>query len=838
MRIAVLSTEGLAIGGAVRATRRLVAGLSQRGHEAIIISLAAGRDPYGIGIEDSQARDSTERIAQAANVILQSCYIDARRTARSNTLFSSQVAGYSFKENRILDEFDIFNIHWVAGFLAPHNVVEFLATGKPAILTLHDMLNFTGGCHYSAGCHGYRDRCTPCPQLDDDVLNLASWTLDQKRRLFQADNVAAIAPSRWLADCAARSGVFAPENIFVIPNAVDTDVFRPTRKPIAKESLGIEPSIKTLLFGSENNREHRKGFDLLIAMLHRLKSDPRSGPLLAEQRIRILVFGEGTEELLATGIPITNLGTIRNDSRLSIIYSAADLLILASREDNLPNIMLEAMSCATPVVSFAIGGVPDVILNGIEGRLIPPFEVASMASAVMDLLFADEAVLAMGNAAREKICSAYHLDVQAAAYEGLFESMLDRTDARSTGGRSGRTETPISIPLPISLNPAVEKTSIGLFLKQQMVIGETTKENERLHYELNRVRHVLGNAARDILNSNSWRYTRPLRRGISEPDTEADASLAETAATVLGLLRSISWDVTAPLRLAARSIREASRKGNRNSAACKAPQTVTSEQPTSPSSSVVYLDSALLAHHDRPVDGNHSLNPVCLHLYHLDLWDEFKTALKPVIDQDTPLYISLPESNAHFINNIYKDIDEQYCRVFELENRGLDIFPFLFQFKFLLEQGIRPLTLTKIHTKKSIHHVKEFADTWRTELYRKLLANHNCIVDKFEDKTLGMVCSRNWWVYETPGNPNYEVEQRVIDEACKIFNVTPTYGYVAGSMYTISFDYLKWLFSEIDLEQFLVRFEAGYKPSDTLAHGMERVVCFGLEKYACKVGLI
>ena len=190
------------------------------------------------------------------------------------------------------------------------------------------------------------------------------------------------------------------------------------------------------------------------------------------------------------------------------------------------------------------------------------------------------------------------------------------------------------------------------------------------------------------------------------------------------------------------------------------------------------------------------------------------------------------------MGNIYRDIEEQYCRLFVLENRGLDIYPFLSQFKFLLDQGIRPLTLTKLHTKKSEHHTSKFADTWRTGLYQNLLANHSFIVDEFYDKTLGMVCSQRWWVHETPGNPNYEIERRVIHETCKIFNVSPTYRYVTGSMYIISFEYLKSLFSEIDLDEFLARFERGYKPSDTLAHGFERVVCFGLEKYGRKVGLL
>ena len=228
-------------------TGRLVAGLTQRGRRPSSFPLFPAMTRVGVASKFRLPAITPNEWHGRPVAACRKATSTLARTALSNTLFSPQVAGYSFKESRILDDFDIINIHWVAHFLAPHTVAEFLATGKPVIFTLHDMLAFTGGCHYSAGCQGYRETCTPCPQLNEDVLNLAAWTVDRKRRLFRATNACAVAPSRWLADCAAESGVFAPENISTIPNAVEIDLFRPTRKQIAKESLGIDPSVKTLI---------------------------------------------------------------------------------------------------------------------------------------------------------------------------------------------------------------------------------------------------------------------------------------------------------------------------------------------------------------------------------------------------------------------------------------------------------------------------------------------------------------------------------------------------------------------------------------------------------------
>ena len=839
MKIAVLSTEGIGFGGAVRATRRLVAGLRQRGHEAMLISLTPNQDPAGIGVEPLPVRTAFEQVAQAAGGYLQRNYLDARRTALSNTLFSAQVAGYSFTESTLLDDFEIFNIHWVTHFLAPHNVAAFLKTGKPVVLTLHDMATFTGGCHYSAGCKGYRETCTPCPQLRRDELNLTSWTLEQKRHLLRSDNLFAITPSRWLAECAAESGLFGPGCISAIPNSVETDLFRPAEKQAARVALGIDAGVKTLLFGAANNSEHRKGFDLLVDVLRRLKSDQRIDTLLAHQRLRLLVFGEGTPELRESGIPLLNLDSVRNDARLALIYSAADLLILSSREDNLPNIMLEAMACATPVVAFAVGGMPDTIEDRVDGRLIPACDVGAMASAVADLLHDEEIALAMGRAARAKMVAAYHLDGQASAYESLFETMLKRTHAAPSESRADRVEAQKTIALPITLHPGIASTPIALFLEQQALIDKSEEANARARFELDRVRDVLGTAVRDIVTSSSWRYTRRLRRGALDSAIAADATAEDAAVNILNLLRSKSWELTALLRLTARVLRRASRAVKPVAMVDEAEGTIEPHHSAAPfPASVVVLDQASLSRRERRKDTERTLNPICLHLYHLDLWDEFKSALQPIVDRQTPLYISLPETHERFISEIHKSIDERYCKVFVLENRGLDIYPFLSQFKFLIDQGIRPLTLTKLHTKKSTHHTRDFAAAWRQGLYQDLLTNHSVIVDQFRDGSLGMVCSRRWWAHETEDNPNSQEEWQVIEEVCKIFNVVPTYGYVTGSMYVVSFEYLRKLFHQIDLEKFLAQFELGYKASGTLAHGFERVVCYGLEKFAYKVGLI
>ncbi|MBM4201101.1 MAG: glycosyltransferase, partial [Gammaproteobacteria bacterium] len=274
MRIAILNRDGIGGGGATRAARRLRAGLRLRGHEALMVSPPQGHDPEGIAVEPAETDESHDPLASRANRLLQEGYIGPRRTALSNTLFSPEIAGYSFARCDALDAFDIINIHWVPGFIAPHNLESILGLGKPVVLTLHDMAAFTGGCHYSAGCGRYREDCSPCPQLEHDILQLARWTLGTKRRLLRHNNLFAVAPSSWLAACASASGLFQPGNVEAVPNGIETDIFAPHEKTAAKAALGIDPDVKTVLCGAENHREHRKGLDLFMAMLERLKDDP------------------------------------------------------------------------------------------------------------------------------------------------------------------------------------------------------------------------------------------------------------------------------------------------------------------------------------------------------------------------------------------------------------------------------------------------------------------------------------------------------------------------------------------------------------------------------------
>ncbi len=445
MKIAILSTDGGG-GGAPRAMRRLASGLIARGHDIDIIQLTAEHaSPNAIIVEpEGTAPDGID-----CAKFIDCDYLNARRTKASNTFFSLQPTGFDFSSLIADGDYDAVNIHWTNFLLNPETAAPVIALGKPVVFTLHDMGHFTGGCHYSAGCEGYESTCSPCPQLADDSLGMTSSLIAAKRASYRKANVAAVAPSHWLAARAQRSGVFEETSVHRISNSVEVDLFCPADKAEARRRLGLEPTGRYILFGAHHADERRKGLDLLIEAIRRLKSEAEWAHLDSEPGLGLLVFGQATGEVLALGIPVRSFGFVSDDHLLATIYNAADLVVLPSLEDNQPNIMMEAMAVGVPVVSFAVGGMNDVILDGRNGRLVDPYDIGALARAILDLIVAPATASELGRAARQDMLDQAKPDHQASRYEALFDSLRGsgpgeaaRSGARSASQSTRSTEAP------------------------------------------------------------------------------------------------------------------------------------------------------------------------------------------------------------------------------------------------------------------------------------------------------------------------------------------------------------------------------------------------------------
>lgn len=314
---------------------------------------------------------------------------------------------------------DLLNLHWLGtGTLS---IEEVGRLNKPVVWTLHDMWAFCGAEHYADDAAasrfrlGYhRDNCPPDERSKD--LNRTTW---QRKHKHWTRSMQIVCPSRWLASLARESALFRDWPVHVIPNPIDTAVWRPIPKPVARAALGLDPNARLVLIGAPGGlSDPRKGGDLALAALTRLAVGPNAPDAL-------LVFGQSapTDEP-ELPLPARFLGRLQDDISLVLAYSAADVFVVPSRQDNLPNTVVESLACGTPVAAFDIGGLPDMIDHRRTGWLARPFDTVDLAQGIAWVLADSPRREALSTAARATADTRFTEAVVASQYRALYARVL------------------------------------------------------------------------------------------------------------------------------------------------------------------------------------------------------------------------------------------------------------------------------------------------------------------------------------------------------------------------------------------------------------------------------
>ena len=421
MNITIINTSDIS-GGAARAAYRLNKGLRELNNNSImIVRHKQSNDP---NIHQVIPLNIEYSIEENIYHSIQKMLIDQNRTSISNTLFSFPYPGYNISHTDVIKYSDIINLHWINRFQSVETISNLLKLGKPVVWTLHDQWPFTGGCHYSAGCEKFVNYCKNCPQLKTNTYDIPFLVQQTKIEEFNKKDLTIVTPSRWLANCVKKSKVFNNLRVEVIPNSLETDVFKPVQKYQAKKSLNINSDIITLLFGAHTQNEHRKGFKQLLKAISFCLQNDFIKKLIEDNKLNVLIFGDVNEDLQNIGIPVISTGYINSDERLADIYSAADIFLLPSLEDNLPNTILESMACGTPIVTFDVGGMSDVIQHGITGYVAPCFSSEKFGELILNLIHNESKRIQMGTNCRRLIEGKFQLKHQAAKYSELFKDLL------------------------------------------------------------------------------------------------------------------------------------------------------------------------------------------------------------------------------------------------------------------------------------------------------------------------------------------------------------------------------------------------------------------------------
>lgn len=421
MKILHVNTNDIE-GGAARAANRLHKGLLQKNiYSRMIVNNKKTDDFTVITLNTNKLERIKTKIRLFLDEKLKSIYFKRLKVTWSCNLFCNKsLVNFINKSN-----FDIVHFHWINASML--SIKDIKKINKPIVWTMHDMWPFTGGCHYSDNCVLYKEDCNKCKQLSNkkDTF-LSGYILKEKYSSYKKKSIVYVTPSKWLEKCSKESFLLKNSNIKVIPNGIDLKIFKKLDKNFCKKILNLDLSKKYILFGAmTSTSDKRKGYDLLKRALSFFKEKF----YLKDKDIVLLVFGankpQNNENL---PFDINYLGQISDDITLNIIYNSADVFIAPSREDNLPNTIVEALSCGVPCVAFNVGGMIDLIEHKNNGYLAEPFNIEDLAEGINFVLEDENRWNNLSENALNKAQKDYNINDISDKYIDLYKKILGCDD--------------------------------------------------------------------------------------------------------------------------------------------------------------------------------------------------------------------------------------------------------------------------------------------------------------------------------------------------------------------------------------------------------------------------
>ena len=325
-----------------------------------------------------------------------------------------------FLSGKIIDHNpDIVHLHWICGGFV--NIKTLAYIKKPIVWTFHDMWAFTGGCHISNDCGNYRQSCGKCPHLGSQRSHdLSRIVWKRKKRAWQDINLTVVTPSLWLKEYAQSSSLLQKTSINVIPNGLDLQKYKPMDHSVVRKILNLPEDKKIILFGGiKPTKDENKGFKFLMGAVQKLKA------MGFGCQAEILIFGTSKpQNAPELGLPVHYLGPLTDDISLALLYAAADVFVMPSIQENLPNTVMEAMACGTPCVAFNIGGIPEMITHRKNGYLVKPFNTDNLAEGIAWVIGETKQWALLSAQARYKVEKSYNISSVAGDFTELYAELL------------------------------------------------------------------------------------------------------------------------------------------------------------------------------------------------------------------------------------------------------------------------------------------------------------------------------------------------------------------------------------------------------------------------------
>lgn len=314
---------------------------------------------------------------------------------------------------------DVVHLHWVNQAMVSLLQLKRLferckADGKCVVWTLHDTWPATGICHLPGTCEKWKTGCNDCPLLRTSHPDLAATVAEQKMRAYQQGDVRFVACSQYMRDNVLQAALMRGQKVTDIPNPLDTDFFSPGAEE--RQRLGLPSEKRLVLFVAYNVNDDNKNFRLVQQAVEKIVA---AAPSKKDEIAIVPVGKNATQWKDRFSCEVVPFEYVSDNAMMRSLYRSCDVLVVASKMENLPNTIAEAKACGLPVVATRVGGIPEMVSHKNSGFLIESDDAESMAEGLRFVLFEADAA-ALSAAARQEAVTNYSEENVAQRYEQLY----------------------------------------------------------------------------------------------------------------------------------------------------------------------------------------------------------------------------------------------------------------------------------------------------------------------------------------------------------------------------------------------------------------------------------
>lgn len=283
------------------------------------------------------------------------------------------------------DLIHLWNIH--GGYFDLRTLPE-LSGAVPTVIDMQDNWPITGRCGYFRDCTKWRvdaGGCGPCPYPESGPVarrDRTAFDWAKKRAIYKSSRYYVKAPCKWSYDRVPHS-ILAEgmRDRTLITNSTDTDTFTPGERSAARAALKLPDDAFVLMYAAQSiSGSFYKDYPTLRAAIELLGTQTFSRPII------MMVVGGTNERDAIPGVETRSVPFVSDRADLARYYRAADMFVHAGIEEVWGLTMTEAMSCGTPVVASAVGGIPEQVWHEKNGLLVPPRDPPAFANAAARLL--------------------------------------------------------------------------------------------------------------------------------------------------------------------------------------------------------------------------------------------------------------------------------------------------------------------------------------------------------------------------------------------------------------------------------------------------------------------